>query len=230
MSSRRFWTIARIALIALALGGAVTLADAQTATEGVPTNAYAVDNLVGKAWRCEYGYRDNGRNGCNVVIVPANAYLEASGRRWNCLRGYRRVGEVCDRIDLPANGYLSNFSDDPGWKCERGYRVVGARCERVDVPANAYLEPGSYGSGWKCERGYRIDGGSCLKVEPPRHGYIVESAYGSGWKCNRGYMINGETCLVVEVPKNAHLDRSGNSWVCNPPHLRESGTCVRELR
>jgi hypothetical protein len=64
------------------------------------------------------------------------------------------VGEACQVINVPANGYLTD--DGPygsGWKCNRGYLAADDRCVAVQLPENAHLDYS--GSGWNCDRPYR---------------------------------------------------------------------------
>lgn len=58
--------------------------------------------------------------------VPANAYLNGSGRDWNCERGFRREDERCIAVSLPPHSYLDYSGSD--WRCESGFRKQGATC------------------------------------------------------------------------------------------------------
>jgi hypothetical protein len=95
--------------------------------------------------------------------VPDNAYLDPSGKRWECVRGYRRAGASCDEIKVPANGYLTDSAFGPGWACDRGFKSRGETCETVQLPENAHLD--RFGTGWECDRPYERRNDACV---PPR--------------------------------------------------------------
>jgi hypothetical protein len=92
--------------------------------------------------------------------VPANAYLDSSGDKWECERGYRDAGGACAAIEVPANGYLADSSYGSSWKCDRGYRAVDGACMAVEMPANAHLDYS--GSGWDCNRPFRKQQDTCI--------------------------------------------------------------------
>jgi hypothetical protein len=85
--------------------------------------------------------------------VPANAYLNASGDRWKCDRGYRAVDEVCLIVKVPENAYLADSSYGLGWACARGYRAVNESCVGVTMPENAHLDYS--GNDWDCNRPFQ---------------------------------------------------------------------------
>ena len=39
---------------------------------------------------------------CEEFRVPARAFLEHTGNRWQCERGYKRVKEKCQGVQVPA--------------------------------------------------------------------------------------------------------------------------------
>ena len=61
-----------------------------------------------------------------AVEIPANAFLDSSGQRWECQRGFRRELDSCHEIDLPANAHL-DYSGH-GWACNRGFERDGEVC------------------------------------------------------------------------------------------------------
>jgi hypothetical protein len=128
------------------------------------------------------------------------------------MRGFRRSGESCVAVDVPANGYLSASGGD--WECERGYRKADRRCEAIRVPANAYADDSTFGRGWRCDRGYREAGDACMRVAVPVNAYGTDSSFGRGWECSRGFRVDGDACAAVKVPRNAFLARSGDDWEC----------------
>ena len=96
--------------------------------------------------------------------IPKNAYLNSSGNRWECERGYYEEGNKCKAINVPANGFLTGLPHESGWDCERGYKPVKKDCVAIAVPKNGYLKNGAsrYTSGWQCERGYREVQNNCI--------------------------------------------------------------------
>ena len=115
-----------------------------------------------------------------AIAVPANGYLDAFGRRWDCDRGYRKAGETCTVIDLPEHAYLSSGGS---WEVQaRVCDGAGQSCVAVAVPENGYLDDS--GDDWLCERGFRVSGDACARLKIPPNGYLGRS--GDAWKCNRG--------------------------------------------
>ena len=86
----------------------------------LPQNAFLTTVAYGRGWDCERGFRAVDNNSCVAVEVPQGAYLEASGDRWKCERGYRRDAGGCMLIEVPANAYLDSSGGE--WVCGRGYR------------------------------------------------------------------------------------------------------------
>jgi hypothetical protein len=60
--------------------------------------------------------------------VPEHAYLD-SGDEWECDRGFKRVTDRCEEIQVPEHAFLNYTGKD--WKCERGYKRVNEQCQRV---------------------------------------------------------------------------------------------------
>ncbi len=71
--------------------------------------------------------------------------------------GYRRMGDACAAVAVPANAFLADSTYGSGWECARGFRLDKASCVAVRVPANGYLVRS--GDDWKCDRGYIRKGG-----------------------------------------------------------------------
>jgi hypothetical protein len=61
-----------------------------------------------------------------VIEVPANGYLDISGRDFKCNRGYARAGEACAPIALPDQAYVDASGN--GWACGKPYRREGSIC------------------------------------------------------------------------------------------------------
>ena len=80
----------------------------------VPDNAHPTDQPFGKGWECLHGYKEVDETNCIEVKLPKNAYLDADGNRWRCLRRYRAVDDGCEEIALPAHAYLTNDNYGPG--------------------------------------------------------------------------------------------------------------------
>lgn len=192
----------------------------------VPQNAYDTNRSYGSGWECLHGFRRTGEAACVAVEVPEGGFLDPSGERWRCLRGYIKVDDTCQEIVLPANAYLVDASYGSTWSCERGFEATGDQCTAIAVPANAYLNGSGYGQPWTCERGFLEQAGLCEAVAIPANAYFDDASYGSGWKCDRGYVASAETCEFINVPENAHLDRSGNRWECNKNFQKSKGLCV----
>ncbi|MGI9524205.1 MAG: hypothetical protein ACR2PG_21435 [Hyphomicrobiaceae bacterium] len=60
---------------------------------------------------------------CHVALadkseIPLNARLDSSDFGWYCLPGYLRTGNVCHKIKLPDNAYLTGGTHGRGWACE----------------------------------------------------------------------------------------------------------------
>ena len=192
----------------------------------VPKNAYETNRTYGRGWECFHGFRVEGDADCVAVAVPEGGFLEPSGERWHCLRGFIKLDDTCQEINLPANAYLADTSYGLPWVCERGFEAVDDACVAIAVPANAYLNTSSYGQPWTCERGFFEQDGSCAAVMVPENAYFDDATYGNGWKCERGYAASGQTCEAIDIPENAHLDRSGNRWECNRNFRKSKGLCL----
>ena len=192
----------------------------------VPRNAYDTKRSYGSGWECLHGFRRTGETECIAVEVPEGGFLDTSGERWRCLRGYIKVDETCQEIVLPANAYLADASYGSTWTCERGFEAAGDLCTAIAVPANAYLNGSGYGQPWTCERGFFEQAGLCEAVAIPANAYFDDASYGSGWKCDRGYAASAKACEFINVPENAHLDRSGNRWECNKNFQKSKGLCI----
>lgn len=195
----------------------------------VPDNAYSNGSAYGRGWECSYGYLQDG-GVCEVVIVPANAYLNSRGTGWKCKRGYVPEGSAtnsCVKIQVPTNGYLTEPGYRAGWACNRGFRVTREGCERIEIPANAYFTSSTNKSGWECERGYRVEMDTCIAIAVPENAYLVDRNYGPGWQCERGYSTKDDkTCNKLQVPAFGHIDSSGNDWECNRPYRKSGMSCI----
>lgn len=192
----------------------------------IPRNAYETNQTYGRGWECFHGYRAEGETDCVAVAVPEDGYLDPSGQRWHCSRGFMKIDDTCQEIILPANAYLADTSFGLPWVCHRGFEAENDTCVAIAVPANAYLNASRYGQPWTCERGYFEQDGSCTAVVVPENAYFDDSTYGTGWKCARGYAVSGQSCAAIDIPENAHLDRSGNRWECNRNFQKSKGLCL----
>jgi hypothetical protein len=67
--------------------------------------------------------------------IPANAHRFETG--WDCDRGFRQVGNACERVAVPANARIDTAGHR--WECHRGYRQVANACEFIVIPVNAQL-------------------------------------------------------------------------------------------
>ena len=59
--------------------------------------------------------------------LPEHAFVYY-GDEWKCERGFKRVEERCEEIQVPENAFLTVWGD--GWECERGFQRRGDHCAR----------------------------------------------------------------------------------------------------
>jgi hypothetical protein len=104
-------------------------------------------------------------SGDSAEVAPLNSHMKRSGGGWECDRGYRRVGLVCEGVEVPPNASLDSFG--LRWECDRGYRKADGVCAKLEVPPHAFL--GSRGSEWECDRGYRRVDQSCAAIAVPEN-------------------------------------------------------------
>lgn len=130
--------------------------------------------------------------------LPANAHRIPFLDDWSCDRGYGRIGDRCERMDIPAHAGPGLLGDT--WVCDRGYRRVGNRCDRAAVPLHARPRPDVPGDGWECDRGYRRVARQCDRTPVPRN--ATRDSHGAGWTCDRGYRQAGNMCFreILERP------------------------------
>ncbi len=192
----------------------------------VPQNAYQTNRIYGAGWECMHGFKSDGNTACAEVIVPEGGYLDPSGQRWLCLRGFQKVGKGCLEIVLPKNAYLAKGLYGSEWACKRGYEAIGEGCSAIVVPENAYLNVSKYGQPWSCERGFIEEARQCVAVAVPVNAYFDDAPYGDGWKCDRGYAAKDGRCEAIDLPENAHLDRTGNRWECHRNYQKYKKSCV----
>jgi hypothetical protein len=155
--------------------------------------------------------------------LPEHARASRYGSGWECASGFRRVGDHCAHIVVPAHGYLDASGRD--WRCDRGYLRVDNRCAAIQVPQNAYLDD-VHGKGWRCERDYREVNGACVRIEVPLNAHATASSYGSGWDCDRGFRLAGSACLPVAVPAQGFLSRSGDAFECERGYRKDDAACI----
>ena len=192
----------------------------------LPENAYATHRTFGRGWQCYHGFREIDGTACLAVAVPDGGYLDSSGERWHCKRGYAKLDDSCQEIDLPENAFLVDNSYGSTWACERGFEINGDTCDAIAIPDNAYLNSSGYGQPWTCERGFFAQDGLCQAVAVPANAFLDGATYGKGWSCERGYVAADDTCSSIDVPENGHLDRSGRRWECNRNFQKSKGQCV----
>ena len=192
----------------------------------VPQNAYATRRTFGHGWKCYHGFREIDGTACLAVEVPDGGYLDSSGERWNCLRGYAKLEDSCREIVLPENAFLVDNSDGSKWACGRGFEIKGDNCTAIAVPDNAFLNSSGYGRPWTCERGFFAQDGLCQAVAVPANAFLDDATYGKGWTCERGYVALDDACSLINVPEYGHLDRSGRRWECNRNFQKSKGQCV----
>lgn len=194
----------------------------------VPENAYGTNRSYGKGWECHHGFKETNEALCVNVVVPEGGYLDSSGERWRCLRGFEKKDGTCRKIALPENAYLDDSAYGTAWRCDWGYMASDGECERIIVPENGYMISRAYGQPWTCERGYFENKGKCDAVVVPTNAYFDGSTRNSGWVCERGYWQVNDGCELIVLPNNAHLDNAGNRWSCNRNFRLKRGLCVLE--
>jgi len=67
-----------------------------------------------------------GADACTSLAVPANAFLDATGRAWRCERGFSAVDGRCNQFVVPTNAHI-DFTGN-GWKCHDGFRNERGTC------------------------------------------------------------------------------------------------------
>jgi hypothetical protein len=151
--------------------------------------------------------------------LPQNAHKNPFGGGWECNRGFKQVGNECQKVQLPANVVLDILGHD--WECARGFKNTGGQCIKVQIPANAGLD--ILGNDWECLRGYKRAGNECQKVQLPTN--AVLDILGHDWECKRGFKRSGNECGKLTIPANASIDISGNDWTCNKGFKRSASEC-----
>ncbi len=160
----------------------------------VPQNAYPTHRNYGSGWECLHGFIEVKGASCAKVLVPDGGYLAPSGRRWNCLRGYRKIDDICQKIILPPDAFLTDRSNGPGWMCRRGFQAKGDTCVVIEVPENAYLKASAFGPQWKCERGFAVSRNRCIEIVLPDNAHLART--GNRWECNKNFQHKNGRCVL----------------------------------
>ena len=164
---------------------------------------------------------------CNVFSqnIPKNAtYNQFTVQGWSCNSGYKKNGDVCNKVKVPKNARINDLSVD-GWSCNSGYIKYFNQCNKVKVPKNARINDLSV-DGWSCNSGYIKYDNQCNKVKVPKNARINDFSV-DGWSCNSGYIKYDNQCNKVKVPKNARInDYAVQGWSCNNGYHAVDNTCV----
>ena len=88
--------------------------------------------------------------------VPDHAFVYF-GDEWKCDRGFKRVADRCEEIQVPEHAFLNYTGND--WSCERGYKRADGECRSLEVPELADLD--FNGNDWVCDRGFKREGNRC---------------------------------------------------------------------
>lgn len=160
----------------------------------VPQNAYPTNRTYGSGWECLHGFVEAGGVSCAEVVVPEGGYLDLSGRRWNCLRGFRKIDGSCQKIVLPEHSYLTGNTHGPAWRCTHGFEAKGETCVAIVIPEHAFLNTSTLGRRWTCERGYAASGDHCSRLDPPPNAHIDRT--GNGWACNKNFQRKMDRCIL----------------------------------
>ena len=149
---------------------------------------------------------------------PPNAQARLVGGGWECVHGYRRVGERCIPIPVPVNASLTLNGNT--WRCNHGYEREADRCRRLVVPANARLS--FDGHSWQCVDGWQRQDGRCfLPDRPEQTGPAAPTDV-----CRRGFRLSaGGRCTRFTPPRNAGYDATGHEWICLAGYTREGDGC-----
>jgi len=150
---------------------------------------------------------------------PQNSHKNPYGSGWECNRGFKQVGNECQKVQIPLNAVLDILGHD--WECSRGFKNVGNQCVKVILPKNAGLD--ILGHDWECIRGFQQVGNECQKVLVPANAAL--DILGHDWECKRGFQRVGNECSKLTVPSNAKLDVIGNDWVCNKGFKQVGAVC-----
>ena len=153
----------------------------------IPANAFL--DASGLSWQCDRGYRKQ-RDGCTLIAVPENAYLNnrGIGAGWECDRGHVAKAGACIPIVIPDNAYATNANFGAAWRCERGFIATGGRCDPITVPDNSFLDDRAHGPGWQCDRGFEAQQDRCVAIDLPENAHLDRS--GNRWQCDRGFQIS----------------------------------------
>jgi hypothetical protein len=63
---------------------------------------------------------------CARVEVPANGFLDSTGRAWRCERGFFATTTACEPLSVPANAHITYSGNE--WACHDGYRKESSAC------------------------------------------------------------------------------------------------------
>jgi hypothetical protein len=158
-------------------------------------------------------------------VIPDNARASEFGGGWDCVWGYRRVGESCAAVRAPVDGYIE--SSGTRWECKRGFaKVEQQRCVKIKLPANAHLSDSWLDRNWQCDRGYHVVGEVCATTTVPSNAYLTDSSFGRQWECERGFHVVGERCAAVKIPPNGYLATAGDDWKCERGFFKQGESCL----
>jgi hypothetical protein len=142
-------------------------------------------------------------NELSVAQQPLNSHKSPYGSSWECDRGFRQVGNECQRVVIPANAGLDILGHD--WECNRGFRRVGEVCQTVAIPKNAGLD--ILGHDWECLRGFQRIGSECQKLLLPANATL--DVLGHDWVCVKDFKRVGSSCVALTTSeKNAVAEQN----------------------
>ncbi|WP_289007815.1 hypothetical protein, partial [uncultured Idiomarina sp.] len=123
---------------------------------------------------------------------------------WSCNSGYKRQGNQCNKVKVPQNAKINDYSPQ-GWSCNSGYKRQGNQCNEVKVPQNARINEYSP-QGWTCNSGFKASGSNCIKMtdgelqkEAELKRKLVEYQQRQKEKghCEIEYKTGAEVCVAV---------------------------------
>ena len=108
------------------------------------------------------------------------------GNTWMCQNGYKKVGEACQKINVPDNA----VAVDDKWMCKNGYKKIENSCKKMFVPENAI----AVGDIWMCRHGFKKIGNGCAKSSVlPKNAIVI--AAGDRWQCKSAFKRLGDSCV-----------------------------------
>ena len=82
------------------------------------------------------------------------------GDTWMCQNGYKKVGEACQKINVPDNAIAVGDT----WMCRYGFKKIGNGCAKSSVlPKNAIATAIAAGDTWQCKPAFKRLEDNCVE-------------------------------------------------------------------